>query len=122
MLLMIKEKTVFAHSDRSIVPILLVETSGKYSESTEFKNIWLSLLDIKNLKVIQSSKLVLRCPPTLASCESVAESFHLAMSSQTCFFKDDSDIVHRQNYHILNVNKSMCFNEILDYQVDYITD
>lgn len=44
------------------------------------------------------------------------------MSSKTSFLKEDSDIIHRQNYHILNVSSEMYFNEVLEYQVDYIID
>ena len=126
MLYMIQQKTVFAHQDRSIVPILLIGTEGNQGDETQsktFKNIWLSLLDIKKIKVLKSAKLLFRCPPELVSRESIAQSFHLAMSSKTSFFHEDrGDIVHRQNYHILNLSSEMCFNEILEYHVDYITD
>ena len=46
------------------------------------------------------------------------------MSSNTAYFYEDQDKdrVFRQNYHIANLSQSMFFNEILEYQVDYIID
>lgn len=124
MLLIVQEKTVYAHADRSVKPILLIDTKGKYSDESEFVNIWLSLIDIHKMKLLKSTKLLFRFPPEKVSIKSVAQNFQIAMSSNTAYFYEDQDKdrVFRQNYHIANLSQSMFFNEILEYQVDYIID
>lgn len=47
LLIIIQEKTIFAHNDRSVRPILLVKTEGRFGKETEFENIWLAFLDVE---------------------------------------------------------------------------
>jgi hypothetical protein len=89
---------LYSHNDRSVRPILLIETEGKFGKETKFKNIWLSFLKIdgEDLSLMHSTKLNFNFPPVQSSYSSAPQRFHLCMSSPMTVIKADSEkIIYR---------------------------
>ena len=47
---MVTEKVIFTHDDRSVRPILLINTEGEISIDTEITEVYIALYDFKNMK------------------------------------------------------------------------
>ena len=98
LMIIIQEKTIYAHNDRSVRPILLVKTEGRFGYETEFENIWLAFLDVEEMKLVHKRRLNFKFPPALASCYSAPEIFGICMSSPMTYSQNKDEITYRQNY------------------------
>ena len=53
-LLVLQEKTCYAHDDKSVRPFIMIETAGPYLNESEIKRVWLAFINIEKIEIVHT--------------------------------------------------------------------